>query len=761
MKKRIIAIVVISFLFSNNCSNEKPEDSEITNLKAFAKVYGYVKYFHPSDESASIDWDSFAIYGASKVAKSKSKKELEKILNELFKPIAPSIRFYSNSDDLLEYNHDYISPNNIDDYKLTFWQHEGLGLNMNEKYRYVYKSVRVNSLNQVEEPSRFGRISSSLPVQNFRGKEFKYEALVKLIPDSKGTGHLRVQIINEDGTTGFFENMRKTPITDFRWKKYEITGIIDSNAVSLNFGGQLNGKGTLLLDNISLKIKQDNTWIAKREISEDFETQKTNEQLNWQVYGSGYEFKINNENQNSGKNSLALFFSGKLKKILGEKIFNEEPKIKNFVEQKICDSLYFKMPVALFADSSGTLPKSNLAKIDSLKNFLDKLEFSYSDEYSRIGNIINIYNVFKHFYPYMDVAKVNWESELGKAINESKSDTTNYDFLLTLRRMTAKLKDGHVQVTGKTGMFYYRLPIYWEWLNNRLIITNVYDKALPLKIGDEVTHINGQSSKKFFQEIYSTISAGTKERLNLLAVESSIEGKEGSSLSIKTNKNKRVKLIRSDKYYNSISRNGFWMPEYKNISEGIFYINLTKAPMNTINQLMPELKASKGIIFDLRGYPNSNHEILSHLLKDKDTTSGWMKIPRIIYPDYQNLAGFKKYGWNLEPKSPYLGNKKIVFLTNEKAISYSESILGYVKNYGLGTIIGKSTAGTNGNINSFKLPGGYNIIWTGMKVTQHDGSQLHGIGIEPDLKISESVETIISNEDIYLEKAIELIDADK
>ena len=108
-----------------------------------------------------------------------------------------------------------------------------------------------------------------------------------------------------------------------------------------------------------------------------------------------------------------------------------------------------------------------------------------------------------------------------------------------------------------------------------------------------------------------------------------------------------------------------------------------------------------------------------------------------------------------------MGNKKIVFLTNEKAISYSESILGYVKNYGLGTIIGKSTAGTNGNINSFKLPGGYNIIWTGMKVTQHDGSQLHGIGIEPDLKISESVETIISNEDIYLEKAIELIDADK
>src|SRR5690606_31062094 len=143
----------------------------------------------------------------------------------------------------------------------------------------------------------------------------------------------------------------------------------------------------------------------------------------------------------------------------------------------------------------------------------------------------------------------------------------------------------------------------------------------------------------------------------------------------------------------------------------------------------------------------------------KDTTSNWMKVPRIMYPDSEKISGYREYSWELIPKKPYLGDKKIVFLTNEKAISYSESILGYVKGYRLGKIIGKNTAGTNGNINSFKLPGGYNIIWTGMKVTMLDGSQLHGKGITPDILIEESVESIIKERDIYMEKAIEVINS--
>jgi len=35
--------------------------------QGLAKLYGYIRYFHPSDEAARVDWDALAIYAAGKV----------------------------------------------------------------------------------------------------------------------------------------------------------------------------------------------------------------------------------------------------------------------------------------------------------------------------------------------------------------------------------------------------------------------------------------------------------------------------------------------------------------------------------------------------------------------------------------------------------------------------------------------------------------------------------------------------------------------
>ena len=38
-----------------------------TNMTAFAKLYGYVRHFHPSDQAARTDWETFAVEGVRKV----------------------------------------------------------------------------------------------------------------------------------------------------------------------------------------------------------------------------------------------------------------------------------------------------------------------------------------------------------------------------------------------------------------------------------------------------------------------------------------------------------------------------------------------------------------------------------------------------------------------------------------------------------------------------------------------------------------------
>ena len=76
------------------------QDQRIENLHTFARIYGYVKYFHPSDEAAAIDWERFAAYGAKQVENAKNETELKTILNEIFLPIAPSIIIDSEKDEM-------------------------------------------------------------------------------------------------------------------------------------------------------------------------------------------------------------------------------------------------------------------------------------------------------------------------------------------------------------------------------------------------------------------------------------------------------------------------------------------------------------------------------------------------------------------------------------------------------------------------------------------------------------------------------------
>ena len=61
--------------------------------------------------------------------------------------------------------------------------------------------------------------------------------------------------------------------------------------------------------------------------------------------------------------------------------------------------------------------------------------------------------------------------------------------------------------------------------------------------------------------------------------------------------------------------------------------------------------------------------------------------------------------------------------------------MGIVEAYRLGEIVGETTAGTNGDVNPFTLPGGYTIYWTGMKVLKHDGSRHHGVGVRPTVPV--------------------------
>jgi C-terminal processing protease CtpA/Prc len=191
------------------------------------------------------------------------------------------------------------------------------------------------------------------------------------------------------------------------------------------------------------------------------------------------------------------------------------------------------------------------------------------------------------------------------------------------------------------------------------------------------------------------------------------------------------------------------------LKPGIFYVNIDQIDDADFKAALDRLAGAKGIVFDLRGYPGSLSTIVIAHLTDRPVSSARWNVPVVTRPDRQGWE-WETSSWSVQPQEPRF-KAKVAFVTDGRAISYAETYMGIVENYHLAEIVGGPTAGTNGNVNPFVLPGGYRLTWTGMKVLKHDGSQHHGVGIQPTVPASRTLKGVAAGRDELLERAIEVV----
>lgn len=64
---------------------------------------------------------------------------------------------------------------------------------------------------------------------------------------------------------------------------------------------------------------------------------------------------------------------------------------------------------------------------------------------------------------------------------------------------------------------------------------------------------------------------------------------------------------------------------------------------------------------------------------------------------------------------------------------------------------------TNGNNNPFSVLGGLTVTWTGMRVSNYDGSPFHLRGVHPTIEVRPTIAGILKGQDEVLERAVETI----
>lgn len=742
-----LAAAVMS-LFILSWGQKNPADQTVENLRAFAKLYGYVRYFHPSDEASQVDWEKFAIFGAEKVKKA---RDLKTVLEGLFLPLAPTAQIYLNGEPPKPVS--VFLPKDTAGLKVVAWQHRGVGFGSANS---PYLSIRVNRENVLRTAMGAGTISQGIDAAACRGQDIKLKASVRIDgKESQRRGYLWLRVDRPNNRPSFLDTMRDRPIRSSQWKEYEITGTVASDAVFIAFGGILENGESLALDEFELLARdKKGKWKPLPIQNPGFEageSDKTPE--GWAPLSRGYQYRISEQNPAAGKKCLVIQ-PPTIK--LSEKIFDKMPAAGETIRKKLTADLACSIPLALYSDGQETLGKNERYPFEKWAKALaaKKIEdWSARNESVRLADVIIAWNIFEHFYPYFDVAGVNWDEELTLALRKALLDKTERDFLNTLSRMVVQLHDGHGSVNSANLPPPTGLPIVVEWVENEVVVTATRNPS-PLQRGDLIVAVDGVRADEALRNTEALISGSPQWKLTR-ALGLFGAGEEGTSAELGVKRSGKILDI-------DIQRNRRPpVPEAKgppiyNFPEGIIYVDLGRAGMDVINLRLKDLAAAKAVVFDLRGYPNGNHEILCYLLKAKDTSNAWMQIPQFIYPDRENIAGYQKMGWLLDSREPKIKGK-VAFITDGRAISYAESVLGFVEHYKLGEIIGEPTAGTNGNVNPFELPGGFRITWTGMKVVKHDGSQQHLIGIRPTVPARRTIKGVLEGRDELLEKALEVI----
>ena len=420
------------------------------------------------------------------------------------------------------------------------------------------------------------------------------------------------------------------------------------------------------------------------------------------------------------------------------------------------------MAPVLFADAEkATLPRS-VAPVLSMGGNLS------SDARSvRLADVALAWGVFQHFYPYFDAVHVDWDAELSKALKAAAVDADAQAFRHTLQRMLATLQDGHIRVfTPEDAEAFPALKL--QWVDGGPCIAAVGEDVQGVPRGSRVVRVEGESIETWINGQQVEIASATEGWRHVRLIEMMLCGPEGSSLrlGIRTPKGEAREVV--------LSRKVTPMPLYllgrpQNFSElkpGCWYVDLSRTDAKAFEEMLPKLAGAKGVLFDLRGYPNPmlGESFLRHLT-DQPLESAHFEVPLIPLPDGLGSrvwpggvggSGWEVSSWHLEPAAPRIRGRA-AFLIGPEAVSASESLLGIVEAYRLGDLIGQTTAGTNGNTNRLSLPGGYRVPWTGMRVRKHDGSRHHGMGIHPTVQVEPTAQALAEGRDEVLEKGMEVL----
>lgn len=371
--------------------------------------------------------------------------------------------------------------------------------------------------------------------------------------------------------------------------------------------------------------------------------------------------------------------------------------------------------------------------------------------------LFRLWNAVEYWAPDRALAD-SWQPLLAQLIPSAMLAATPKDYALAMMVAIAKLHDTHANLWSSLDV---RPPdgackpsVALRFVGKRPVVATA-DPEHELAPGDVITSIDGASIDALLAQ-WMPYYAGSNDASRLRDIAGSmLQGPCGDvTLAIdRRGTAVRLKLARSTPVKRELKTHDLAGPAFRLLSPEIAYLKLSSVKERDIAQYVAQAAGTKGWIIDIRNYPSEFVVFaLGSLFVDAPT-----QFVRFTAGDLSNPGAFH---WteplSLEPARPHYGGK-VVVLVDEDTQSQAEYTTMAFRAAPRTVVVGSTTAGADGNVSGFGMPGGLTTMFSGLGVFYPDKRPTQGIGIVPDIAVSPTVAGLRAGRDEVLEAGVRAI----
>ena len=679
--------------------------AQLAHVMALTRVAALVRYLHPSDQAAELDWDEFLPTAIDRVLHVSDRAALVAELRALFAPIAPTVTFTSAGDPPPR----PAATRRAGSY-LARWRRYGLG--PVEPYK-EYREGR--------EDEKAAHAAVTTRVR---------------LPDPGHCQSAQVRAaVHRLGSTGSATLMMRAlvPGNDLN----EFAQLIPRDATSVVLAADLPASTQAVELEIEVVGQAGVTLEALSLACSTGAKAAIDPAAGWWLSGltNLYTWKA------------AACATGVCATLRRNPIDTELVPARDHIVADLGDQLQVTVPTAVWADATRTFP--SVAAAPALG------DFAFGDLPVRLAAVASAWGTLSIFYPSFADQHIEWLGALAPAMVEAAAAPDGAELRVALNHLLVSLRDAQARVTHPAASTAGYLPIALRRFGDKIVVTGGAPEYLAgISPGTELVALDGVPALQLYDRVAAQVSPSTEGlRAHLTAVRLSA-GPPGTfrRARLRTRDGREMErvfpLVARD-VYDHVVRDARPAPGTE-LMAGIFYVDFDALPLDTWNQLLPLLAHARALIFDLRGYTSSAGFLALAHLADREITSPMWQVPVLPNPGAPTYLATR---WSLRPLLPRL-TAPVVALLDGQTASADETVLQIIHDHQLGLLVGETSAGSNGNDSTFRVPGGYEIRFTAMRVANRDGLTIQGRGITPHKLVHPTLDGVRAGRDELLEAAL-------